>query len=1204
MGRLTSRIVPGDWNSVAHAIARLDARLNTDSSPIFSSVGLTGLTENALMYANGDGALTSLSAATNGQLIIGSTGVVPSVVALTGTANQIIVTNGAGSITLSLNAAITAHLHDTHTLQHDAVNSDGGAFSFTTTGLVTFNQSIASANYTAANLLTACATNAGALDFSAASKTLTVENNAIVSQDYSADAIPIFAGLTPNADDTYDLGLVEEEEPEYSLEISQTLENSSETVSTINWAGTSFTPATGFNLARVDFWMLRDPGGTGNVTLHLTGTDGGLPDGEDDLASATIDGTTISDDTWGWVTFVLETPYTLTQDVVYAVYVSATTAKFNTRYQFSNEYAGGQFQFTSDSGGTWYNLSGRDGTFRIYSSGETEYTYTRWRDLYLSGLLHDGTVSLSVANAKAAYDFTTALDAATDGQLMIGDTDDNPVLATLTGTGNQITVTGGAGSITLSTPQDIHSRASPTFAGGTFTGTVAGIDPTASNHLATKEYVDSAISFINDFFLTDDASIGGYFDAAESPTGAATGTVTTEGLTEGDDKPLDGFVTESGFPGVTTLMAGTYNMHFHAQRSAGNRDYAIYFELWTRTDPGGAETLRATSETSANFDDDNENAITVHASIATDVVINATDRLVWKLFANMGVGNNTDLGILTEGVTNSHVSVPTTTEVLSSVFVRRDGTTELSANWGVGDFDITGIGALGSGAITSSGASTFNSGSVDADFTVNWNTGVGLFVQGSDGRVGAGTGSPNAPLEVKGAKPAGNIGGFQSGMLHVTGTGTAQFSNSVITGHSAYNTNTQLWYLGSMTDSNDNIAFINRQNAAMCFLTNNADRMIIDASGNVGIGLITVDANYKLIIRRAANINLGIGLQSSELAIAAFNDALSANIPMRFYASEYNFLNGKVGINTTTPVSQLSINGGLHVGGDSDAGDNNLLVDGTVGCGVLFLTEQANAEADVAGKGQLWVKNAVPNTLWFTDDAGYDHKLRMAAHTETINLLDSDSSAQKQAKIDAIPKYIPAGVSITFQFEINNTHVETVSLSFSGFYGGGIVWILGDNGEAGANTLHTTQNTIIDFATNSVNGITITGCRLAFIIIQNLKVIVPDVQGFSGIHFNGCFGAQLARSNYIQGSGITTLNWGVGSANSLASYCETTYVSNVNYGIWCSGGNMTCTNNDDTGTQPKYGLSATYLGTIGKFGTVPAGSTANEFTERGGVIRA
>lgn len=40
--------------------------------------------------------------------------------------------------------------------------------------------------------------------------------------------------------------------------------------------------------------------------------------------------------------------------------------------------------------------------------------------------------------------------------------------------------------------------------------------------------------------------------------------------------------------------------------------------------------------------------------------------------------------------------------------------------------------------------------------------------------------------------------------------------------------------------------------------------------------------------------------------------------------------NGNVGIGTTSPLSKLSINGGLHVGGDSDAGDNNILADGTI----------------------------------------------------------------------------------------------------------------------------------------------------------------------------------------------------------------------------------------------------------------------------------
>jgi len=39
---------------------------------------------------------------------------------------------------------------------------------------------------------------------------------------------------------------------------------------------------------------------------------------------------------------------------------------------------------------------------------------------------------------------------------------------------------------------------------------------------------------------------------------------------------------------------------------------------------------------------------------------------------------------------------------------------------------------------------------------------------------------------------------------------------------------------------------------------------------------------------------------------------------------------GRVGIGTGTSLAKLSINGGVHVGGDADPGDNNLSVDGTI----------------------------------------------------------------------------------------------------------------------------------------------------------------------------------------------------------------------------------------------------------------------------------
>ena len=49
------------------------------------------------------------------------------------------------------------------------------------------------------------------------------------------------------------------------------------------------------------------------------------------------------------------------------------------------------------------------------------------------------------------------------GQLLVGVTGGPPVSASLTGTVNQVNITNGVGSITLSTPQDIATSSNPTF---------------------------------------------------------------------------------------------------------------------------------------------------------------------------------------------------------------------------------------------------------------------------------------------------------------------------------------------------------------------------------------------------------------------------------------------------------------------------------------------------------------------------------------------------------------------------------------------------------------------------------------------------------------------------------------------------------------------------------------------------------------------
>jgi hypothetical protein len=74
-------------------------------------------------------------------------------------------------------------------------------------------------------------------------------------------------------------------------------------------------------------------------------------------------------------------------------------------------------------------------------------------------------VAGSVGNSILTTDGSSILDekVLTDGQVLIGSTGNEPVPATLTGTTNQVNIVSAPGSITLSTPQDIHTGATPTF---------------------------------------------------------------------------------------------------------------------------------------------------------------------------------------------------------------------------------------------------------------------------------------------------------------------------------------------------------------------------------------------------------------------------------------------------------------------------------------------------------------------------------------------------------------------------------------------------------------------------------------------------------------------------------------------------------------------------------------------------------------------
>ncbi len=58
----------------------------------------------------------------------------------------------------------------------------------------------------------------------------------------------------------------------------------------------------------------------------------------------------------------------------------------------------------------------------------------------------------------------------------------------------------------------------------------------------------------------------------------------------------------------------------------------------------------------------------------------------------------------------------------------------------------------------------------------------------------------------------------------------------------------------------------------------------------------------------------------------------------------------------------------------------------------IYIEEQATANPDIAAYGQLWVRLATPNELWFTDDAGTDFGISIQQHLQDYSIESSSST--------------------------------------------------------------------------------------------------------------------------------------------------------------------------------------------------------------------
>ncbi|HDY68905.1 MAG TPA: hypothetical protein ENH85_14080 [Candidatus Scalindua sp.] len=141
---------------------------------------------------------------------------------------------------------------------------------------------------------------------------------------------------------------------------------------------------------------------------------------------------------------------------------------------------------------------------------------------------------------------------------------------------------------------------------------------------------------------------------------------------------IDTFATSTSEPTFTELIIGVYTLHIHADTTTGasTGTARLYFELWKRTHPGAVETLLITSEES-NLLTGVKTSLEIHGSLTADTVLDVTDRLVIKVYANIEVSRPTDpvVTFYAEGTTSTLFEVKTTIAAFDDRYIEVLGDT-------------------------------------------------------------------------------------------------------------------------------------------------------------------------------------------------------------------------------------------------------------------------------------------------------------------------------------------------------------------------------------------------------------------------------------------------------------------------------------------------------------------------------------------------
>jgi len=186
-----------------------------------------------------------------------------------------------------------------------------------------------------------------------------------------------------------------------------------------------------------------------------------------------------------------------------------------------------------------------------------------------------------------------------------------------------------------------------------------------------KGYVDWAVTAIGAaYYMTDDTDGDtGYKICSLTPSAGSETYIEASGVADG--QLLGTWISDVGEE-PAKLLRGIYDWFIFAEKVSGTKTLRLYWELYERkTDT--SEVLIATSSESNELDTGVKTSHIVPLVLDSDYTPDAGSRIVGKFYAAVsGSGNAPTVRLYYQGISGSRWEIPTSTEVLNNIYIKRD----------------------------------------------------------------------------------------------------------------------------------------------------------------------------------------------------------------------------------------------------------------------------------------------------------------------------------------------------------------------------------------------------------------------------------------------------------------------------------------------------------------------------------------------------